>query len=146
MGGGAARQRGSKLTYGFLADLVVGLHFAFVLFVVLGGLLVLRWRRLAYVHVPVAIYGALIEFAGWVCPLTPLEKMFRERAGEAGYQGGFIEHYILPVLYPSALTREIQIVLGSAVLVINLLIYAYLARQRSRISLPKSVGKPHQLR
>jgi Protein of Unknown function (DUF2784) len=134
-----------RLTAGLLADLVVVAHFAFVLFVVLGGLLVLRWPRLVYAHVPVAIYGALIEFAGWICPLTPLEKSLRERAGQAGYEGGFVENYILPVLYPSALTREIQIVLGTFVLVLNLLIYAYVIR-RARISGPKSVGSPHHLR
>jgi uncharacterized membrane protein YhhN len=116
-----------------LADLVLGLHFLFVLFVILGGLLVLRWPRLAYVHIPVAVYGALIEFVGWVCPLTPLENSLRAKAGQAGYQGSFIEHYLLPILYPSALTREIQLLLGSSVLVLNLLIYAYLIRQRSRI-------------
>lgn len=132
--------------YAILADLILVLHFAFVLFVVFGGLLVLRWPRLAYVHIPVAIYGTLIELVGWICPLTPLENSLRARAGEAGYQGSFVEHYILPVLYPSALSREIQIILGSLVLVINLLIYAYLARQRSRIFLHKRVGKPQQLR
>jgi hypothetical protein len=132
--GAAAGHRGS-LNYGFLADLVVGLHFAFVLFVVLGGLLVLRWPRLAYVHVPVAIYGALIEFAGWVCPLTPLEKSLRERGGEAGYEGSFIEQYILPVLYPSALTRNIQFLLGALVLAINFAIYTYYLRRTRRKSL-----------
>jgi Protein of Unknown function (DUF2784) len=111
-----------------LADLVVALHFAFVLFVVLGGLLVLRWPRLAYLHVPAAVWGVLIEFAGWICPLTPLEKTLRESAGSAGYEGGFIEHYILPVLYPSALTRNIQLLLGTIVLVVNLSVYAYLVR------------------
>jgi len=111
-----------------MADLVVVLHFAFVLFVVLGGLLVLRWPRLAYLHVPAAVWGVLIEFAGWICPLTPVEKTLREGAGGAGYEGGFIEHYILPVLYPSALTRNIQLLLGTIVLVVNLSVYAYLIR------------------
>ncbi|HEU5303276.1 MAG TPA: DUF2784 domain-containing protein [Gemmatimonadales bacterium] len=113
-----------------LADLVVVLHFLFVLFVVLGGLLVLRWPRLAYVHLPAAIWGAAIEFAGWVCPLTPLEHWLRRQSGTAPYVGGFIEHYILPLLYPAALTREIQILLGVLVLVINLGVYAYLIRRR----------------
>jgi uncharacterized membrane protein YhhN len=119
-------------TYRILADLVVGLHFLFVLFVVLGGLLVLRWPRLAYVHVPVAIYGALIELVGWICPLTPLENSLRARAGEVGYQGSFIEHYILPVLYPSALTRPVQLVLGFLVLALNLAIYCYFLRRKTR--------------
>jgi hypothetical protein len=103
-----------------------------VLFVVLGGLLVLRWPRIAYVHIPTALYGASIEFFGWVCPLTPLENSLRANAGEAGYQGGFVEHYILPVLYPSALTRNIQLFLGVLVLGVNLAIYAYLLRRKSK--------------
>jgi hypothetical protein len=107
------------------ADLVVVLHFAFVLFVVFGGLLVLWWPRIAYLHVPAAIWGALIEFTGWICPLTPLENALRAGAGQAGYQGGFVEHYILPVLYPTALTRKIQLLLGALVLLLNLAIYAY---------------------
>ena len=109
-----------------MADLVVILHFAFVLFVVFGGLLVLRWPRLAYVHVPAAVWGAWIEFTGRICPLTPLENALRERAGEAGYSGGFIEHYILPILYPSGLTRTVQLVLGGLVVATNLGIYWYL--------------------
>jgi hypothetical protein len=112
-----------------LADLLVVLHFAFVLFVVLGGLLVLRWPKIAYLHLPAAIWGALIEFTGWICPLTPLENSFRARSGAAGYQGGFVEHYILPALYPSALTRHIQLLLGSTVLLLNLAIYAYVVRR-----------------
>jgi uncharacterized membrane protein YhhN len=120
--------------YAILADLIVVAHFAFVLFVVLGGLLVLRWPRLAYVHVPIAIYGVLIELVGWICPLTPLENSLRVRAGEAGYEGSFVEHYILPVLYPSALTRNIQLLLGALVLGLNLAIYTYFLRRRARTS------------
>src|SRR5215213_6041098 len=108
-----------------MANLVVLIHFLFVLFVVLGGLLVLRWRRLIYLHVPAVIWGAWIEFSGRICPLTPLENMLRLKAGEAGYTGGFIEHYLLAILYPSALTREIQAVLGVLVVVLNLALYAY---------------------
>ena len=118
--------------YGLLADIVVGVHALFVLFVVLGGLLVLRWPRLAYLHVPAAIWGAAIEFAGWICPLTPLEQWLRREAGSAGYSGSFIEHYILPILYPSALTREIQLILGFLVIGFNLTIYAYVFRKRTR--------------
>jgi hypothetical protein len=113
------------------ADLVVLLHFLFVLFVVLGGILVLRWPKLAYVHLPVALYGGLIEFVGWVCPLTPLEKRLRESAGLQGYEGGFVEHYILPVMYPAGLTRGVQLALGALVILINLAIYALVVRQRS---------------
>jgi uncharacterized protein DUF2784 len=111
-----------------LADLVVILHFAFVLFVIFGGLLVIRWPRLAYLHLPVALYGALIELVGWICPLTPLEKRLRENAGLEGYQGGFVEYYILPVLYPAGLTRNVQLVLGVIVVGINLAIYTVVAR------------------
>jgi hypothetical protein len=116
------------------ADLVLVVHLAFVLFVVLGGLLALRWRRVAWVHVPVALYGATIEFLGFVCPLTPLEVWLRRRGGEAGYEGGFIEHYIVAVLYPRGLTREIQLVLGTAVLVLNGIVYlVWWRRRRSTI-------------
>jgi uncharacterized membrane protein YhhN len=113
-----------------LADLVVLFHFAFVIFVVFGGLLALRWPKVAYVHVPVAVYGTLIELVGWVCPLTPLEQSLRLRAGEQGYSGSFIEHYVLPLLYPSALTRTIQVGLGAVVIAVNLGIYGYLLRRR----------------
>jgi hypothetical protein len=118
-----------------LADVVVGIHFLFVLFVILGGLLVLRWPRVAYLHVPAAIWGAAIELAGWTCPLTPLEKWLRRQAGSAGYSGDFIEHYILPVLYPSALTREVQLLLGFLVIAVNLAIYGEVFRRRYRARL-----------
>jgi hypothetical protein len=115
-----------------LADLVVLVHFLFVLFVIFGGLLVLRWPRLAYVHLPVAAYGALIELVGWICPLTPLEKRLRERSGLEGYEGGFVEHYILPVLYPSGLNRGVQLVLGGLVIGINVVIYGIVISRRKR--------------
>src|SRR5512144_911769 len=102
------------MLYQRLADLVVVIHFAFVLFVVLGAFLVLRWPRLAWVHLPAAVWGVLIEYAGWICPLTPLEHWLRRAAGESGYEGGFVEHYIIPVLYPLGLTRMTQWVLGTA--------------------------------
>jgi Protein of Unknown function (DUF2784) len=133
MDGGAAGQRGAvRLTYRFLADLVVGLHTVFVLFVVLGGLLVLRWRWVAYLHIPAAVWGALIEFGGWVCPLTPLENWLRRQGGSADYSVGFIEHYVLPLLYPAALTRNIQILLGLFVVAVNVAIYASAFRSSSR--------------
>jgi len=115
-----------------LADLVVVLHLAFVAFVVLGGLLVLRWPRLAWLHVPAAVWGTLIEFAGWVCPLTPLENRLRYLGGEAGYEGGFVERYLLGVLYPEGLTPEAQLALGMLVLVVNGAVYARLWRRRWR--------------
>lgn len=116
--------------YRLAADLVVLVHLAFVLFVVFGGLLVLRWPRVAWVHLPVAIYGALIELVGWVCPLTPLENDLRRAAGEAGYEGGFVEHYLLPILYPGNLTPTVQIVLGLLVIVINVAVYTLAHRRR----------------
>ena len=98
---------------------------------VLGAFLVLRWPRVAWLHVPAVIWGALVEFTGWICPLTPLENRLRRSAGETGYQGDFIAHYILPVLYPDGLTRRDQLVLGGVALAINIAIYALvLARHR----------------
>ena len=114
------------------ADLVLVVHMAFVLFVVLGGLLALRWPRVAWIHVPVALYGAAIEFVGFICPLTPLEVWLRRRGGEAGYEGGFVEHYITATLYPTGLTREVQLVLGTAVLAINAIVYFVWWRRRKR--------------
>ena len=122
------------MMYRILADLVVGVHALFVVFVVAGGLLALRWPQVAALHLPAAVWGALIEFQGWVCPLTPLEQSLRESAGQSGYEGGFIEHYLLPVLYPPGLTREVQLVLGVFVIVVNLLVYASLVRRLRRRS------------
>lgn len=108
---------------GLAADLLVAVHLGFVLFVVLGGLAVFRSPRWAWVHVPAFAWGAVIEFNNWICPLTPLEQRFRAAAGEGGYSGGFVEHYLLPILYPEGLTREIQIGLGLFVLGINAVVY-----------------------
>ncbi len=116
------------MLYGVLADFVVMVHFAFVLFVVLGGFFVLRWKRCAWLHVPGVLWGALIEFTGWICPLTPLENWLRARGGTVGYRSSFIEHYILPVLYPTQLTLQLQITLGLLVLGINLGIYGWVLR------------------
>ncbi|MEA3277371.1 MAG: DUF2784 domain-containing protein [Pseudomonadota bacterium] len=116
------------------ADLLVLLHLAFILFVALGGLLVLRWARLAWVHLPAASWGAAIELTGWICPLTPLENHLRRMAGSNGYSGGFIEHYIVPLVYPPGLTRSIQISLGIAVLAVNALAYAALIYRLRRAS------------
>ena len=122
------------MTWKFLADAVLALHFAFIAFVALGGLLVLRWPRLAWVHVPAVAWGAGISFVGAICPLTPLENALRVRAGEAGYAGGFIEHYLLAAIYPDGLTRAVQIGLGVAVLVVNLAAYGWLWRRSRRSS------------
>lgn len=126
------------MSYRFFADAIIVIHAAFVAFVVLGGLVVLRWPKVAWAHIPAAVWGALIEFAGWICPLTPLENALRERAGESGYSGGFIEHYLLHTLYPAGLTRQIQFILGALVIVINVAAYALVLsrhrRARARVS------------
>ncbi|MCZ8131234.1 MAG: DUF2784 domain-containing protein [Steroidobacteraceae bacterium] len=120
------------MTWKLLADAVLALHFAFVAFVTLGGLPVLRWPRLAWLHVPAVAWGAGISFVGAICPLTPLENALRHRAGESGYEGGFVEHYLLAVLYPDGLTREVQVGLGVAVLAVNLVAYGWLWRRSRR--------------
>jgi hypothetical protein len=117
------------MVYRVLADLVVMMHLAFVLFAVLGGFLVIKWKRYAWIHLPIVVWAALIEFAGWVCPLTPLENWLRERGGEIVYRSGFVEHYILPLLYPTVLTRRLQIALGLLVLIINVVIYGWVWRR-----------------
>jgi hypothetical protein len=115
-----------------LADLTVVVHFAFVLFVIGGALLVLRWPKLLPVHVACAAWGAYIEFARKICPLTPLENHFRRQAGQAGYEGGFIEHYIIPLLYPPGLTADQQVLLGVLVVVVNLVLYFFVWRRWRR--------------
>jgi len=115
------------------ADTVVALHLAFVVFAALGGML--AWRRLAYawVHLPALAWAAYVEFSGTICPLTPLENRLRARAGEAGYAGSFVEHYVMPVLYPVGLTPDAQKWIGAALVALNVAIYAVaLARARSR--------------
>lgn len=112
------------MIYALLADAVLLLHLAFILFVVLGGFLLRRCPRLVWLHLPAAAWGAYVEFASRPCPLTPLENRLRLLGGEAGYQGGFIEHYLLPVVYPEELTRGLQIALGLGVVVVNLAAYA----------------------
>jgi hypothetical protein len=119
--------------YALAADLLVVLHLSFILFVAVGGLFALRWPRLAWAHLPSAAWGALIELRGWICPLTPLENSLRRSAGEAVYENGFIDHYVVPLVYPPGLTREVQIALGIAVLGVNALVYgALLLRHRRR--------------
>ncbi|WP_439683855.1 DUF2784 domain-containing protein [Cupriavidus oxalaticus] len=116
----------------WLADLVVIVHGLFIVFAVAGGLLVLRWPRLAWVHLPAAVWGVLIEWSGWICPLTPLENTLRRAAGEAGYSGGFVERYLLPLIYPAGLTPAVQLWLGLVVLVVNVAVYAVWWRRRRR--------------
>ena len=114
------------------ADAVLLLHLGFILFVLLGGLLVLRWRWAPLLHLPAAAWGVYVELSGGLCPLTPLENRLRSAAGEAGYTGGFIEHYLLALIYPAGLTHEIQYVLAAIVVGVNGLAYAWVWRRRRR--------------
>jgi Protein of Unknown function (DUF2784) len=118
--------------YQLLATTVVLTHVAFVLFVILGGLLVPRWPRIVWVHVPAAMWGVILEVVDLGCPLTPVENWLRAKAGDAGYAVGFIDHYLLPVLYPAPLTRTVQLALGGFALVVNVLIYWKLVVPRAR--------------
>jgi hypothetical protein len=121
--------------YSAAADAILILHLGFVLFVALGGLLVLRWPRVAWMHIPAAIWGIGIEFGGWICPLTPLENAFRERAGDQAYQGDFIARYLMPMIYPEGLTREAQVILGTAALVGNVIIYSIAVRRARAVKI-----------
>ena len=117
------------MTYLALADAVVVFHGAFVVFVMIGAFLALRWRWILWLHVPAAIWGVLIEYGNWICPLTPLENDLRARVGESGYSGDFIQHYLLQALYPSGLTIETRWILGTIALGVNLIAYALLIRR-----------------
>ncbi len=122
------------MAYRAAADAILVAHFAFVLFAVLGALLVLRWPRLAWLHLPAAGWAAVVEFSGWTCPLTPLEQALRRSAGDAGYAGDFIERYMVSLLYPDGLTRNVQMALGATVVVMNAAIYIWvIARKRARL-------------
>lgn len=116
----------------FLANLVLLAHLAFVLFAALGGLLALRWRWVPLVHLPAVAWGAWIEVSGGVCPLTPLENRLREAAGSGGYEGGFVDHYLVALLYPSSLTRDAQMALAAGLLVLNLVVYLFAWRRWRR--------------
>ncbi len=122
-----------KIPFTNFADLVVLLHFSFVIFVLFGGLLTLKWKWAMWLHLPAVMWGALIEFAGWICPLTPLENWLRDVGGGQGYQSSFIEYYVMPLLYPTGLTREIQIFLGVLVILLNVGIYVAVVRRRREI-------------
>ena len=113
------------MAYSFLADLLVVFHFVFILFVVFGGLLVFKWSKVGYLHIPAVLWGGLIEIQGWLCPLTPIENRLRQVAGVTTYKDGFIEHYLIPVIYPTELTREDQLFLGLSVLILNGIIYIW---------------------
>lgn len=116
--------------YQILADITIIIHFLFILYVGLGGLVVLKWNWTAFIHIPAAAWGALIMFMGWICPLTYVENDLRQLAGQDGYSEGFIEHYIIPLIYPETLTRELQIGVGIFVLVLNVVVYTVLVKRR----------------
>ena len=118
------------MDYQALADLVLVIHALFIVFVVIGGLLVLRWQWFVWLHLPAVVWGILLEVFGWLCPLTPLEQGLRQAAGTAGYSGGFIEHYLVPLIYPAELSREVQLYLAATVIVVNILVYAVVFRCR----------------
>jgi hypothetical protein len=120
----------AQTIYLLLADLVVWIHFAFVVFVVLGGVLVMRWPRLIWVHLPAVMWGVIIELCGWICPLTPLENWLRRKGGGENDHSDFVAHYLLPMLYPQGLTRKSQITLGALVVVVNVAIYGWIFRSK----------------
>lgn len=126
------------------ADAVMLVHLAFIVFTVVGGFLAWRWSRLAIVHLPVLAYGVLIQLVGFTCPLTPLEKALRRRAGSAGYEGGFVEHYVVPAIYPGEFTTGVKLVLAIALVVVNVVAYGvWWSRRRGR---PHPTGTPERER
>lgn len=118
--------------YRLAADAIVGLHFAFILWAVFGALTLLWRRTFAWMHVPALAWAAYVEFSGRFCPLTPLENHFRQLAGDAGYGDGFIEHYILSVVYPQSLTRNVQLMLGALLIAMNVALYLIAFSRRAR--------------
>jgi len=116
----------------YLADIVVLVHFLFIVFVLAGGILLLRWPRLVWLHLPAIIWGVFIEVSGWICPLTPLENYLRAIDGNGEYHGGFIAHYLLPLIYPAGLTPAIQLLLAGVVIMFNLVIYTLVIRMRRK--------------
>jgi hypothetical protein len=134
--GRSSSNRRLRLLYTLLADLAVVLHFLFIVFVFAGGLLVLRRPRLAWIHLPAAAWGTLVEVEGWVCPLTPLENRFRELTGGVPYRGDFVERYLLRVIYPESLTPRVQLLLAAAVVGVNAILYSILLRRRRRAAVP----------
>lgn len=126
--------------YGTLAALIVVAHFAFILFVMFGGLLALRWSRAPWLHLPAALWGAFVEFTGRVCPLTPLENHFRRLAGSGDYPGDFLDRYLVRLIYPDGLTREMQLALGVGVVLLNVSIYVWVLRPGRRLATAPTEG------
>ena len=118
--------------YNIFADAIVVIHFLFITFVICGGLLVIRWPKMAFAHLPAAVWGAAVEIFGWICPLTPLENHFRYLAGDALFSGDFIVRYLIPLIYPENLTINIQHILGGIVIIINVIFYTIAIRKQRR--------------
>ena len=134
------------MSYRVLAEATVALHFLFIAFVVTGGFLAMRNLRWAWLHLPAVAWVAWLEFTSAICPLTPIENVLRARAGDEGYAGGFIEHYLLPVIYPAGLTPDVQTVLGFAVVALNAVLYwrIWRRRQQSRAKYSRASGGPER--
>ncbi len=122
------------MLFPFLADAVVIIHLWFVTFALLGGFLMIWWNRIAWIHIPAVLWAATVELMGWTCPLTPLENWLRTKGGLPGYGSSFVEEYIVPLLYPGGLTRRTQLILGAAVLAVNLGIYSWIYSKREQTS------------
>ena len=129
------------MLFRILIDLTIFIHFGFAIFAAIGGLFALRWRTVIIFHLPACIWAALIEFSGWICPLTPLENWFRIKGAATGYQNGYLDPYILPILYPENLTRGIQIVLGILVITANAIIYGIIVKKAIQNKKPDAVNQ-----
>ena len=126
------------MIYSFLADLLVVFHLVFILYVIAGALLIFKWTKTLWLHLPSCFWGMTVEFTGWICPLTPWEIQLRRLAGEEGYSESFIEHYLIPIIYPSGLNWEIQMLLGSIVLIVNLSLYTLILIKRRKRKTPEN--------
>ncbi len=119
------------MLYQIAAELVLILHLGFIGFVIAGGVAVRWWPRIAWLHAPLFVWGSVVNLAGWVCPLTPLENQLRRLAGESGYPGSFIEQYVAPVVYPAGMTSDLALAAGVSLLVWNVAVYAWAFRVRA---------------
>ena len=126
------------MIYSFLSDLLVVFHLVFILYVMAGALLIFKWQKALWLHLPACFWGITVEFTGWICPLTPWEIQLRRLAGEEGYTGSFIEQYLIPIIYPSGLNREIQMLLVSTVLIVNLSLYILILIKRRKRKTPEN--------
>ena len=135
LSGAGSRPAADQVIYRVSADLVLVVHLGFIVFVVAGAAMVVRHGWIAWVHLPAAAWGAYVEIAGRICPLTMLENILRVKAGQAGYEDSFIEHYLLPVIYPGTLTRSVQVSIAAVVIVVNIVLYGWilLRRRKTRI-------------